>query len=232
MNNELLIDLLKLIDKEVPNNINYDKGVDLWKKNLITKKALNWDDKIIEAEKKYLKSMLSIKKPISVYDIVGVINKYNEKLVLWDEDVTNIVVDAIAIPASFDISDIKKKELHEIYYMNGIRLRKKIISIMDDEKLNANEVLITRSYGIFADYILHVNYGDNIKESIVNILENCRVNMIKSVIITCNFSLDDLKIIYDTICEYLDKYEMLFDKVIIALEDITYENELIKYIKG
>ena len=221
---DILKNLIELINNKEAIKLDNDKDRrELWKKSFVKKSALKWNDEIISLESQYLKSLLINNKVLNVYDIVNEegLNSnisFFDKVIIWDKDVTNIVADAIVIPASFDISD-NNKELDDFYYLNGIRLRKKIINIMDGEKLAANEVLISRSYGIFADYVIHVNYADDLKKSVINILECSRVNMIKSLIIKCNFDYKDIVIIYDTIIEYLEKYPEVFDKIILSIEE-------------
>ena len=191
MNKENLMDkLVEAINKiESKKCVSYDEKVDFWKKQFDNKSALKWNDSIIDLENQYLKSSLARRKLLNCYDIVSlasVAEEYKDKVIIWDDDVTTMVVDALVIPASYDICDNKERKLHDIYYCNGIRLRKKIITIMDGEKLKKNEVLITRSYNVLADYI-----GGDIK---------------------------DVKVVYSTVLEYLSKYDMMFDKVILSIE--------------
>ena len=137
---------------------------------------------------------------------------------------------ALVIPASFDITGSKDRKLHELYYCNGIKLRKKILSIMSGEKLQKNEVLITRSYNVLADYIMHVNY-DIIRESIINIMECARVNMIKTLVICLDNSIDQLVEIYDVIRDYLSKFDIMFDKVILSIENKEVLEKFIEKLK-
>ncbi len=235
MDNEKLMDqLAKSIDKTKAGNLHsYKDKVELWKREFDNRSALKWSDKTIDYENQYLKSCLTKKKLLNCYDIKSlapVEEKYNNKLIIWDDNISSMVVDAIVVPASYDITDVKERKLHDIYYCNGIRIRKKILTIMDGEKLNKNEVLITRSYNVLADYIIHVNY-ENIRESIINVMECARVNMIKALVICLDNSLDEVREIYDIIIEYLSKFDIMFDKVILSIEQEDVRNSFIEELE-
>ena len=231
MNSEELISaLVESINRSEAKNLKtYEEKVEYWKKEFDNKSALKWSDKTIDLENQYLKSCLSKKKLLNCYEIESlapVDEKFTNKIIIWDDNISSMVVDALVIPASYDIYTTKEKKLHEVYYYNGIRLRKKIISIMDGEKLNKNEVLITRSYGILADYIMHVNY-DNLKESIINIMDCARVNMVKALVICLDNNIEDVRIVYSTITEYLSKFDIMFDKVILSIKDKIVRDKFI-----
>ena len=230
-NKKLINDLVKYIGgKELDS---YEEKVEFWKKEFLKKSSLNWSDKIIEAESNFLKSCLIKKKVLNCYNIKSlapVDEKYNEKIIIYDSNVDSMTVDALVIPASFDITGSKDRKLHELYYCNGIKLRKKILSIMSGEKLQKNEVLITRSYNVLADYIMHVNY-DNIQESIINIMECARVNMIKTLVICLDNSIEQLVEIYDVIRDYLSKFDIMFDKVILSIENKEVLEKFIEKLK-
>ncbi len=235
MNSENLMDkLVESIDKEAADKLNsYEEKEALWKREFDNKSALKWSEKTIDLENQYLKSCLIMKKLLNCYEVSSlapVDDKYKDKIIIWDDNVSSMVVDALVIPASYDISDSKERKLHDVYYYNGIRLRKKIISIMDGEKLNKNEVLITRSYGILADYIMHVYY-EKIRDSIINVMECARVNMVKTLVICLDNDLEDVKTVYSTVMEYLSKYDIMFDKVILSIEKEKVRKEFIEFLQ-
>lgn len=235
MNSENLMDkLVESIDKEAADKLNsYEEKEALWKREFDNKSALKWSEKTIDLENQYLKSCLIKKKLLNCYEVSSlapVDDKYKDKIIIWDDNVSSMVVDALVIPASYDISDSKERKLHNVYYYNGIRLRKKIISIMDGEKLNKNEVLITRSYGILADYIMHVYY-EKIRDSIINVMECARVNMVKTLVICLDNDLEDVKTVYSTVMEYLSKYDIMFDKVILSIEKEKVRKEFIEFLQ-
>ena len=232
MNSESLMDkLVESINKtEAKKLTSYNEKINYWKKEFDNKSALKWSEKTIDLESQYLKSCLIKKKLLNCYDIVSlatVEEKYDNKIIIWDDNIGSMVVDALVIPASYDISDTKERKLHDVYYLNGIKLRQKIINIMDGEKLNKNEVLITRSYGVLADYIMHVYY-ENIRESIINVMECARVNMVKALVICLNNEIEEIREIYSTIIEYLSKFDLMFDKVILSIEKKKVREEFIK----
>ena len=232
MNSESLMDkLVESINKtEAKKLTSYNEKINYWKKEFDNKSALKWSEKTIDLESQYLKSCLIKKKLLNCYDIVSlapVEEKDDNKIIIWDDNIGSMVVDALVIPASYDISDTKERKLHDVYYLNGIKLRQKIINIMDGEKLNKNEVLITRSYGVLADYIMHVYY-ENIRESIINVMECARVNMVKALVICLNNEIEEIREIYSTILEYLSKFDLMFDKVILSIEKKKVREEFIK----
>lgn len=229
---ELLKRLVHAINKEESKDLkSYDERVKYWMNKFSSNGALKWDDKILDLESQYLKSCFVKKKLYNCYEIKSlslVDEEFKDKIIVWDEDVSSMVIDAIVVPSSKDIiSGNDNKELHDIYYSNGIKLRKKILNIMNGEKLSKDEVLITRSYGILADYIMHVNYND-IKTSILNVLECARVNMIKTIAICLSNKLEEVNLVYDTIIEYLGQYNDYFDKIIIAIENKDVREEFIE----
>ncbi len=235
MDKEILMqDLVNQINgSEAKKTTNYEERLDLWHKEFCKKSALKWSDSIVSLETQYLKTTLANKKMLNGYDIKSLAPvdvRFLDKIIIWDNDVTSMAIDAIAIPASYDIATKGSKQLHDIYYCNGINLRKKLITIMGGEKLKDNEVLITRSYNVLADYIMHVNYV-GLKESIINLMECARVNMIKAIAICISGTLEDVKLIYDTVMQYLFKYDMMFDKVIFAIEDRKVREIFIKELE-
>ena len=128
-------------------------------------------------------------------------------------------VDAVAIPASSDITLKKNQQNDALYFYNGMKLRQKCLSIMDGTTLKNDEVLITRSYNIPTDYIIHVNY-DNLVNSIINILDCSRVNMIKMIAIHIPYNnAKNIKEIYEAIEGYLAKFGIMFHKIILVVDD-------------
>ena len=232
MNNEnILKELVESINKADAKNLKTDDDrVGYWKKEFDNKSALKWSEKTIDLENQYLKNNLTKKKLLNCYEIKSlalVDDKYKDKIIIWDDNIASMVVDAIVIPASYDISDNKERKIHDVYYYNGIRLRKKILNIMDGEKLKKNEVLITRSYNVLADYIMHVYY-DKIRDSIINVMECARVNMVKALVICIGGNLEEVRVVYSTILEYLSKFDIMFDKVILAIENEKIRDEFIE----
>ena len=231
MNSEDIIKkLVVAINKKESKELEtYDDRVKYWKKKFSSKESLKWDDRILDLENQYLKACLAKKKLENCYELksLALVNeKYKDKVIIWDNQVDNLVIDAIVIPSSYDITNSKDRELHNVYYSNGIKLRKKICTIMNGEKLGPDEVLITRAYGVVADYIIHVNYRD-IKQSILNVMECARVNMVKTLVICLDNDVEDIVVAFDTIIEYLDKFGDFFDKVVLSIEKEEIRNKFI-----
>ena len=97
-------------------------------------------------------------------------------------------------------------------------------------KILGSEVVITRSYNVPCDFIMHVNYDyKDISTTIINILECSRVNMVKSLLIDIDMNdLEMYKTVYESICKYLDKYKDLFDKILIYVNPAVDIRELEK----
>ena len=200
-----------------------------------------WDscdlDKIpneeVITESNYLKTELIKHKPVNPFELLSLVpvQDYSDKILFYNGDLASMFIDALAIPAAINMGEDKHKQ-HCVYYYNGINLLKKLHVFTKDKPINKGEVVITRSYNVPCDFILHVNYDyKDIATSIINILECSRVNMVKSILIDIDMNdLDMYKTVYDTVCKYLDKYKELFDKIIIyvnpAVEVTKLEKEL------
>lgn len=178
-----------------------------------------WLEKIGDLEQKYLLSRLKSLKISNSYELDDSIKTKNEQIVFWLGDLSCLCVDAVAIPASSDITLKKDQQNDALYFYNGMKLRQKCLSIMDGTTLKNDEVLITRSYNIPTDYIIHVNY-DNLVKSIINILDCSRVNMIKMIAIHIPYnSAKNIKEIYEAIEGYLAKFGIMFHKIILVVDD-------------
>ena len=121
MNSEILMDkLVESINKNEAKKLDtYDEKVAFWKKEFDNKSALKWSEKTIDLENQYLKNCLTKKKLLNCYEIESlapVDEKYNNKVIIWDNNVSSMVVDALVIPASYDITGIESDKLHDVYY--------------------------------------------------------------------------------------------------------------------
>lgn len=215
-----LDEMLSILEVKVTDK---DLKEDIWKQEFIKSNINKWLEKVGSIESKYLISRLKKKDILNCYEIESIITLDSEKIVFWVGDVSSMCVDAIAIPATFDICDSSKKNINELYYHNGMKLRKKCLDVMEGSKLDLNEVLITRSYNIPTDYIIHVNYGDIIK-SIINILDCARINMVKTLVICLDEkNVNIIKKVYDITRDYLDKFGIMFHKIIFKIDDDIVE---------
>ncbi len=185
----------------------------------------------VQLESNYLKTELIKHKPVNIFELLSIIpvKDYSDKILFYNDDLASVFIDAMAVPAAADTGDRGDKQ-HCVYYYNGINLRKKLNMFTKDKPINEGEVVITRSYNVPCDFIMHVNYDyKDISASIINILECSRVNMVKSVLIDIDMNdLEMYKTVYDNVCKYLDKYNALFDKVIIYVNPAVDIRELEK----
>lgn len=229
MANKYLEELLK------KNNINLGKNDEenilKWNELMINKKSSEWTPEDIELESKYLKTELLKHKPVNIYELLSLIpvTNYEDIIYFYNGDLASIFIDAIAIPIADKQGDKKNKQ-HIVYYYNGINLLKKLDISREVEDVKDGEVIITRSYNIPSDFIIHVKYDyKNIETCIINILECSRVNMVKSLLI--DIDMNDISLYketYDAICKYLDTYKDMFDKILIYVNPTVNIQELEK----
>lgn len=185
-----------------------------------------WQEKIGDLEQKYLLARLKSASICNCYELGDAIKTKNEQIFFWFGDLSCLCVDAVVIPASGELTLKDNQQNDDLYFYNGTKLRQKCLTVMNGAALANDEVLITRSYNIPTDYIMHVNYVDFIK-SIINVLDCSRVNMVKTVAI--HIPSEDIKIIkavYEAIEGYLSKFGIMFHKVILVIDNKNYLDNL------
>lgn len=201
-----------------------------WKKAVLVGNLKKWDSNLISLENKFLKNRLVNSKIFNCYELNDAY-QLNDKIFIWCGNDSTICIDAIAIPATFELCNLESKYLYDLYYYNGIKLRLKCLDVMGDTKLVDSELVITRSYNVLSDYIIHVNYSydnqDNFKKAILNILECCRINMIKTIMICLDKEeISFYQEAYEVTNDYLDKFGIMFDKVIFKADRKITKDEL------
>ena len=233
-NNDFLNELIETIKvKKVYNNKNviesYADKLSFWKESVLKSNIRKWDDDLINLENKFLKSLLTKRGICNCYEL-NEEYQLSDKIFVWCGDEAAICIDAIAIPVTFELNDSENNYLYDLYYYNGVKLRLKCLDAMNDTKLESSELVITRSYNILSDFIIHVNYSyddlECFKKSILNIMNCCRINMIKTIMLC--FDKEDMvyyKIALDVVRDYLNKFGVFFDKVIFkANKEILIED--------
>ncbi len=229
MSNKHLEELLKRNKVELGKND--EENISKWNELILNKKSNEWSNEDIELESKYLKEELVKHKPVNIYELMSLIPvpDFEDIIYFYNGDIASIFIDAIAIPIA-DKQGERKDKQHNVYYYNGINLFKKLDISREVEDVKEGEVMITRSYNVPSDYIIHVNFDyKNIEKSIINILECSRVNMVKTILI--DIDMNDIamyKTVYETICKYLDTYHDFFDKILIYVNDAVNVQELEK----
>jgi len=229
MANKYLEELLK------KNNIklgkNDEENILKWNELMINKKSSEWTSEDIELESKYLKEELLKHRPVNIFELLSLIPvpNYEDKIFFYNGDLASVFIDAIAIPIA-DKQGERKDKQHNVYYYNGISLLKKLDISREVEDVKKGEVIITRSYNVPSDFIIHVNYDyKDIEASIINILECSRVNMVKSLLIDIDMNDISLyKTVYDAVCKYLDTYKDMFDRILIYVNETVNIQELEK----
>lgn len=224
--------LKELLEKHHVNVSDKDEeNIKKWNELIDTKDLDYWSNDDVNIESNYLKAELVKHKPVNIYEMLSLIpvNDFADKIFFYNGDMASVFIDALAIPVSEKREGSNNKQ-HCVYYYNGINLLKKLNVFTQGKKLEKGEVVITRSYNIPSDFIIHVKYDyKDIAKSILNILECSRVNMVKSVLIDIDMNDISLyKIVYDTICEYLETYSDMFDRILIYVNETINVRELEK----
>lgn len=171
---------------------------------------------------------------------------YCTKISLWKGDITTIYADVLVNSTTKDMlgcREGKKGTLdNSIFTRSGMRLRLKCRDIMQGEKLNNTEILVTRAYNLPSDFIIHVVVpcidGEiteenriELKMSYLNVLECVKNNMARTVVLPClgtgtnGFPKDiAATIAVDAVKEFLLKYKDEIDKVIFnVFDDESYD---------
>jgi hypothetical protein len=227
--NKYLSELLEKHNIEVSED--NEENIKKWNDFVDSSDVESFSNEEVITESNYLKTELIKHKPVNVYELLSLIPvpDYSDKILFYNDDLASVFIDAIAVPAAADTGDRGDKQ-HCVYYYNGINLRKKLNTFIKDKPINKSEVVITRSYNVPCDFIMHVNYDyKDISTTIINILECSRVNMVKSLLIDIDMNdLEMYKTVYESICKYLDKYKDLFDKILIYVNPAVDIRELEK----
>ena len=199
-------------------------------------------NEIIEKENELLKMELKEKKIIDIDSI-------NDKLSVYQGDITNVKCDAIV-----NITDEKligcTKANHncvsnKIHTYAGISLRLKCKEITKGQKINVCKVILTDGYNLPCNKIIHVvkpiiedkltdDVKENIKNMYINSLDLAKKNNIKNICVPCisvssNIKEETAKIIVKTIKEYLNSNPEI-EKVLLniyTLEDYNIYNNLL-----
>ena len=247
MNKEkILDDLLNNLDENVALPDTYDKKVSLWEDYVVQNKNYDLSEDTLLLEDKYLRLDL-LNRPLTDADALDTINvsndsknKYAEKLALWSGDITVLYVDGIVCPTTKSILgtfDIDSRSLDKyIHIRSGMRLRIKCNLIMDGKELDKTEAIVTRSFNLPADCIIHSVVEDiktekDLKKAYENILECAKNNLIKTLAIPLLgkdldiiSSEDEFQLALDSVLSYLNKFDKYFTKIIFVLDPIDYEN--------
>lgn len=230
--------------KSIPEGLN--EKIKLWKEIVKTYDLSDVPKDILEAEDMYLRYEL-LNKKLTDADKLKTIGdslvkniKYSDMITVWSGDVTSIYADAIVHFTSLKNLVNYNVNVDKIVLNSGMRLKKKCRDILGDNVIKESELLITRSYNLPCDFIIHVitpdgrskNYIEDIKSSYKNILDCVKNNIIRSVVIPCIGIEKDrdkyIDIMLDSIYDFLDKYhEIINTKIIINVreEDIDIINK-------
>lgn len=247
MNKEkILEDLLNKLDDNIAIPDTYEKKVSLWEDYVIQNDRYDLSDDVLLLEDKYLRLDL-LNRPLTDAEGLDTINvsndsknKYAEKLALWTGDITVLYVDGIVCPTTKSILgtfDIDSRSLDKyVHIRSGMRLRIKCNLIMAGKELDKTEAIVTRSFNLPADCIIHSVIEDiknekDLKQAYENILECAKNNLIKTLAIPLlgkdldiMDSVDEFKLATNCVLDYLVKFDKFFTKIIFVLDPIDYDN--------
>ena len=184
-------------------------------------------ENIINKENELLKLELEKK---NIQDI----NEFEDKLTLWQGDITSIKCDAIVNPASSNLLGCFKPNHNcidnKVHTYAGIKLRLKCKEITRGNEIYTSKVMLTKGYNLPCNYIIHavkpiivdtISKEDEelIEDFYINSLELAKKNNIKTICLP-NISVNssELKktiasISINKIKDYL-KDDDYFDKVV------------------
>lgn len=249
MNKKIVLDKILnyfIKDKnDIPDDLN--SKIKLWKEIISTYDLNDVPKDILEVEDMYLRYELLNRKLTDADKIKTVGDtlvkniKYSDFIALWEGDLTSIYADSIVHLTSLKKLVNDQVNVDKIVLNSGMRLKKKCRDALGDGSLNKSDVLITRSYNLPCDFIIHVvepdgrskSYIEDIKNSYKNILVCVKNNIIRSVVIPC-IGIDKtdkeeyINIMLDSIYDFLDKYHEIVNTKII----INASNEDLDIIKS
>lgn len=256
MNKKIVLDKVLsyfMKKKDIPEDLT-DK-IKLWKEIVNSKDLDKVPKDILEAEDQFLRYELLNKKLTNVENLKTVGEnilkniKYSDFISLWNGDSTLIYCDSVVRYTSYKKLVNYGEKVDKINLYSGMRLKKKCRDILDGSSLSDSEILITRSYNLPCDFIIHViepdgrskDYLEKVKRSYENILQCVKNNMIRHVVISIiGINKKDkeqyIDIMLDSLYEFLDKYhEIINTKIIINVDkkdmDLVRDKLMEKVVK-
>lgn len=201
-------------------------------------------DEVLKLEDQYLRldilnRGLTNSEKLTTGNFSGNMSYHNSnRIYIWKGDITNIYADIVVNSIEYD-SFINKQFNNSVFHKSGLRLVKKVNSIVKDCEFEYSDVFITRGYNLPCDLIIHVLLPNleneltdddlvTLKMAYMNILECTNNNMMKIIVVPTlgiNDRVKDIhklaKLAITAIDEYLDKQSTI-EKVIIS---VTSEEE-------
>lgn len=237
--------LVKEKEIEIPSTLK--EKVSLWEELVSKLDVLEIPSEVLTNEDKFLRLDLLNRKLTDgeklkcIKETLNSDIKYSDKIALWQGDITTIYADVLVNSTTKDMLGCREGTKgtldNSIFTRSGMRLRLKCRDIMQGEKLNNTEVLVTRAYNLPSDFIIHVVVpcveGElteenkiELKMCYLNVLECARNNMAKTIVLPClgtgtnKYPKEEAaKIAKDAICEFLGKYENEIEKIVIDVYD-------------
>ena len=246
MNKEkLLEELLIKLDESIVLPDTYEKKVSLWEDYVIQNNRYDISDDVLLIEDKYLRLDL-LNRPLTDAEALDTIdisnksgNKYANKIALWNGDITVLYVDGIVCPTTKSVLgtfDIDSRCLDKyIHIRSGMRLRIKCNLIMEGTELSKTEAIVTRSFNLPADCIIHsvvedIKNDKDLREAYNNVLECAKNNLIKTLAIPLlgkdlgiMDGLEEFKMAVACTLDFLEKYDQFFTKIIFVLDHMDYD---------
>ena len=244
---QILNDLIKFYLEESSHPIidipkNYVNKREFLRALINVREPKNVPNEIIEKENELLQYELSEKKLIDI-------NSFDDKISIWQGDITNVICDAIVNPTDNKMIGCMKPNhncvSNKINTYAGISLRLKCREITKGQTIEVSKVILTDSFNLPCKKVIHAVkpevediLNEDIKEKIrlfyINSLELARKNKLETICIPnlsvpSNFKDEVSKICIDSIKNFMkDNNEI--KKVLInvyTLEDFDiYKNNL------
>lgn len=184
---------------------------------------------IIEKEDELLQLELKEKKLTDI-------NSFEDRISLWQGDITSVICDAVVNPTDTTMIGCKKPNhncvSNKIHSYAGVALRLKCKEITKGQNIEVSKVILTDGYNLPCKYIIHTvkpeiedELDDNKKEEIrrfyINSLELAKKNNIKTVCIPnlsvpSKYKEEVADIFIKTVREYMNNNNEI-DKLLIDI---------------
>lgn len=205
------------------------------------REAKQLPNEIIEKENELLRLELEQK------DLVD-INSFEDKFSLWQGDITTIKCDAIVNPSTNNMLGCFKPNhncvSNKIHTYAGISLRLKCKEITKGSPIETCKVILTDSYNLPCDKIIHVAKDEieELNEEVLllieklytNVMEMAKKNNIRTICIPninviSDFKEEVARVTINTIKKYVDDED--FDKIVFNIFTLDDYNIYKKYFE-
>ena len=219
---QILNDLIKFYLEEASHPIidipkNYVNKREFLRGLLNVREIKNVPKEIIEKENELLQHELKERNLIDI-------SSFDDKVSLWQGDITNVICDAIINPTNPTMLGCSNPNhncvSNKIHSYAGVALKIKCKEITKGQNIEVSKVILTEGYNLPCKYIIHTvkpeiddaltdELKNEMKNMYINCLELAKKNNIETICIpnlsvNSNIKPDVAKICVDTIRDYLD----------------------------